>query len=148
MSAAALDTTTPASGSSPLPRNNSMSRTATFSSSHSGTISPPEADAERTAVDLTAAVAKVEKTEDGPHQAPEYRQEKEGIVTASGAEIQLSQSRKWFLLFIFSIAQYLDIASYSGLFVFTDAILSDLGILYESSSWIIVSLSPTEAFQS
>jgi hypothetical protein len=31
--------------------------------------------------------------------------------------------------------------SYSGLFVFTDQILNDLGILYQSSSWIIVSRS-------
>jgi hypothetical protein len=32
--------------------------------------------------------------------------------------------------------------SYSGLFVFTDAILIDLDIIYESSSWIIVGPYP------
>ncbi|OCF76458.1 efflux protein EncT [Kwoniella mangroviensis CBS 8886] len=66
-------------------------------------------------------------------------------TTVNGAEIKLSQKRKWFLLLVFSVAQYLDIASYSGLFVFTDAVLNDLDILYESSSWIITAYSVTFA---
>ena len=41
--------------------------------------------------------------------------------------------------------QYLDIASYSGLFVFTDAIINDLEIKYLSSSWIITAYSVTFA---
>ncbi|WRT65217.1 uncharacterized protein IL334_002160 [Kwoniella shivajii] len=66
-------------------------------------------------------------------------------TTIKGAEIKLSQKRKWFLLFVFSVAQYLDIASYSGLFVFTDAVLNDLDILYASSSWVITAYSVTFA---
>ncbi|OCF32711.1 efflux protein EncT [Kwoniella heveanensis CBS 569] len=62
-----------------------------------------------------------------------------------GAEIKLSQKRKWFLLAIFSLAQYLDIASYAGIFVFTDAILVDLDILFEASSWVITAYSVTFA---
>ncbi|KAL7422343.1 hypothetical protein Q5752_002989 [Cryptotrichosporon argae] len=69
----------------------------------------------------------------------------EAQKAVNGAEIKLSQKRKWFLLFVFSVAQYLDIASYSGLFVFTDPILTDLGIKYESSSWIITAYSVTFA---
>ena len=39
----------------------------------------------------------------------------QGNDRPASAEIRLSQKRKWFLLLIFSVAQYLDLASYSGL---------------------------------
>ncbi|KIR79250.1 efflux protein EncT [Cryptococcus gattii EJB2] len=58
---------------------------------------------------------------------------------------KLSPSRKWFLLLVFSVAQYLDVCSVSALFVLTDAIQKNLDIQYEASSWIITSYSVTFA---
>ncbi|OCF37121.1 efflux protein EncT [Kwoniella heveanensis BCC8398] len=60
-------------------------------------------------------------------------------------EISLSQNRKWFLLLIFSIAQYLDLAAVAACFVFTDPIATDLDIIYETSSWIITAYAVTFA---
>ncbi|KAK4686437.1 hypothetical protein P7C73_g3684, partial [Tremellales sp. Uapishka_1] len=62
-----------------------------------------------------------------------------------GVEISMSSKKKWFLLLVFSVAQYMDVASYSGLFVFTDSILVDLDIPYGGSSWIITAYSVTFA---
>ncbi|WVQ95120.1 hypothetical protein IAU59_002214 [Kwoniella sp. CBS 9459] len=68
-----------------------------------------------------------------------------GMIQDEGAEIKLSQKKKWFLLLVFSVAQYLDIASVSGVFIFTDAILTDLDILFEASSWVITAYAVTFA---
>ncbi|ODN81015.1 hypothetical protein L202_03116 [Cryptococcus amylolentus CBS 6039] len=59
--------------------------------------------------------------------------------------VKLSQKRKWTLLFVFSVAQYLDIALYSGGLIFTDSVAEDLGILYESSTWVITAYTVTFA---
>lgn len=62
---------------------------------------------------LHKAERKWERAEEAPTRLiAENAAKEEG---PAGAEIKLSQGRKWFLLFIFSVAQYLDIASYSGL---------------------------------
>ncbi|WVQ64086.1 uncharacterized protein L199_002245 [Kwoniella botswanensis] len=60
-------------------------------------------------------------------------------------KVKLSQSRKWGLLAIFSVAQYLDLSAVAGLFIFTDPISRDLGILYESSTWIVTAYIVTFA---
>ncbi|WWC64283.1 uncharacterized protein I303_106893 [Kwoniella dejecticola CBS 10117] len=56
-----------------------------------------------------------------------------------GPAVKLSQNRKWMLLLVFSVAQYLDVAAVSGLFIFTDSIAIDLDVLYEASTWIVTS---------
>ncbi|EIW68412.1 hypothetical protein TREMEDRAFT_32556 [Tremella mesenterica DSM 1558] len=121
-----------------------VDRTATLSTGSSGRASPA-----RTAVDVNAVGNGKEGKEGKEWDEQTARTDEETLRTVGRvggqAEIQLSQKRKWFLLFIFAVAQYLDIASYSGLFIFTDAILNDLGILYESSSWIITAYSVTFA---
>ncbi|ODN81016.1 hypothetical protein L202_03117 [Cryptococcus amylolentus CBS 6039] len=63
----------------------------------------------------------------------------------AGVHVKLSQKRKWMLLFVFSAAQYLDIALYSSGLILTDSIQQDLGILYESSSWVITAYTVTFA---
>ncbi|WWC73342.1 uncharacterized protein I206_107309 [Kwoniella pini CBS 10737] len=63
----------------------------------------------------------------------------EKLVKTAEPRVKLSQSRKWMLLLVFSVAQYLDVAAVSGLFIFTDSIANDLGILYEASTWIVTS---------
>ncbi|WVQ73656.1 hypothetical protein IAR50_003236 [Cryptococcus sp. DSM 104548] len=63
----------------------------------------------------------------------------------AGVHVKLSQKRKWILLFVFSVAQYLDIALYSGGLIFTDSVAQDLGILYESSTWVITAYTVTFA---
>ncbi|WVQ82158.1 hypothetical protein IAT38_004286 [Cryptococcus sp. DSM 104549] len=62
-----------------------------------------------------------------------------------GAEVKFSQTKKWLLLVVFCVAEYLDIASTCGLFVFTDTIAKDLDIIYAQSSWIVTSYSITFA---
>jgi len=131
-----------------------MSRSGTLSpGTNTGTLPSPS----RTAVDLHqhglqhAENKWIDAEEAAFKKVAEAQAEKDG---PRGAEIKLSQKRKWFLLFIFSVAQYLDVASYSGLvcdllsmtppkadvqFVFTEPMLRDLDIKYEESSWIIVS---------
>ncbi|ORY35678.1 major facilitator superfamily domain-containing protein [Naematelia encephala] len=123
-----------------------LSRNDTLYSTHSNeetsrtrTVSPTATAVE---LHLTTSQRYLKAEEAATAPLAEAARERDG---PGGAEIKLSQGRKWFLLFIFSVAQYLDIASYSGLFVFTDAILNDLGILYESSSWIITAYSVTFA---
>ncbi|WWD19231.1 hypothetical protein CI109_103689 [Kwoniella shandongensis] len=150
---------------SDLPRTNTIE---TVVSDHT-TPSPDSIDSdprERTYVDLTNLNDNekvLQKTNNAEESSPDpssprdinaatrtqsRRSEVDGLTrikTASGAEIKLTQKKKWFLLLVFSVAQYLDIASYSGLFVFTDAILNDLDIVYASSSWIITAYSVTFA---
>jgi hypothetical protein len=74
-----------------------------------------------------------------------------GVTSAT-----ISKRRRWFLLFLFSVSQvshvahtldavfrahsqYLDIASRASALVFIDDISKDLGITYETSTWILVS---------
>ncbi|KAK8854629.1 hypothetical protein IAR55_003368 [Kwoniella newhampshirensis] len=144
---------------SDLPRSDTIETVVSDSTSPSPGLGDQDSR-ERTFVDLTA-LNDNEKvlTKDEPTSAQNEpsspatrtvsrRSAQDGLTrirTANGAEIKLSQSRKWFLLLIFSVAQYLDVASYSGLFVFTDAILNDLDIVYASSSWIITAYSVTFA---
>jgi hypothetical protein len=92
-----------------------MSRSATLSpDENTGTFPSPS----HTAVDLNAhgvhAAEKkwVDAEEAAFKKVAEAQAERDG---PRGSEIKLSQKRKWFLLFVFSVAQYLDIASYSGL---------------------------------
>lgn len=88
------------------------------SPSRSNTLETPPSPT-RTAVDvnqhgLAGAEQKWAKAEEAPFKnVAEEQARKDG---PAGAELKLSQKRKWFLLFVFSVAQYLDIASYSGLF--------------------------------
>ncbi|WVQ79735.1 hypothetical protein IAT38_001835 [Cryptococcus sp. DSM 104549] len=127
-------------------------RTETFdtvvSTPPSGTLSPQDHSPEETVVDLNAISAEkgeVLPKEDADGTRSLRQAEEGGKVEQTGAEMKMSQKKKWFLLLVFSVAQYLDIASYAGLFVFTDAIIEDLGILYEASSWIITAYSVTFA---
>ena len=92
-----------------------MSRSATLSADgHTGTVPSPS----HTAVDLhshgiQAAEKKwIDAEEAAFKKVAEAQAERDG---PRGSEIKLSQKRKWFLLFIFSVAQYLDIAAFSGL---------------------------------
>lgn len=86
--------------------------------SREGTLETPPSPS-RTAVDVNQhGVAGAEKKWAQAEEAPfkniaDEQAKKDG---PAGAELKLSQKRKWFLLFVFSVAQYLDIASYSGLF--------------------------------
>ncbi|WWC67475.1 uncharacterized protein I206_101383 [Kwoniella pini CBS 10737] len=142
-------TTTEQNGNAPFERNDTID-------TYSSTIATPDPNASpspnRTVVDLDAQAngkegASPQKLEKKLEEelTSEQALQRHKSTTVNGAEIKLSQKRKWFLLLVFSVAQYLDIASYSGLFVFTDAILNDLDILYESSSWIITAYSVTFA---
>ncbi|WWC91459.1 uncharacterized protein L201_006405 [Kwoniella dendrophila CBS 6074] len=70
---------------------------------------------------------------------PKLDQPNDMDVSQDEPAVKLSQSRKWCLLLIFSMAQYLDVVAVSGLFIYTDQISENLGILYESSTWIITS---------
>ncbi|WVR09448.1 hypothetical protein IAU60_006515 [Kwoniella sp. DSM 27419] len=83
--------------------------------------------------------------DNGPAANQDQLRRQTTLTTVDGAEVKLSQREKWFLLLIFSVAQYLDVASVSGMFIFTDAILTDLDIVYESSSWIITAYAVTFA---
>ncbi|WVW79156.1 hypothetical protein I302_101122 [Kwoniella bestiolae CBS 10118] len=96
----------------PIPRHDSTGSEATL------TVTPPP-------LDKPADLNKVTF-------APEKNKE-----VGARPTVKLSPSRKWGLLAIFSVAQYLDIAAVAGLFIFTDPIAKDLGILYESSTWIV-----------
>lgn len=58
---------------------------------------------------------------------------------------QLTQSRKWGLLAIFSLAMFIDIWMYSAFFIFTDVISKDLGIPFSQQAWVITSYSVTFA---
>jgi hypothetical protein len=95
-----------------------QSPTGSSSPSREETIETPPSPS-HTAVDvsqhgLATAEKKWERSEEAPFKnIAEEQARKEG---PAGAELKLGQKRKWFLLFIFSVAQYLDIASYSGLF--------------------------------
>lgn len=42
------------------------------------------------------------------------------------------------LLILLCVYQYLDVCSYSGIFLYTEEITRDLGIKYLSSTWVIV----------
>lgn len=57
----------------------------------------------------------------------------------------LSQSRKWGLLAIFSLAMFIDIWMYSAFFIFTDVISEDLGIPFSQQAWVITSYAVTFA---
>ncbi|WVQ82157.1 hypothetical protein IAT38_004285 [Cryptococcus sp. DSM 104549] len=63
----------------------------------------------------------------------------------AGAEVKFSQTKKWLLLVVFCVAEYLDIASICAMFVFTDSIANDLDIIYTQSSWIVTSYNITFA---
>ncbi|WWC58985.1 uncharacterized protein I303_101531 [Kwoniella dejecticola CBS 10117] len=142
-------TSTVQDGNAPFERNDTVD-------TYTSNVTSPDPNASpspnRTVVDLEAQAngtdgaspKKLEKQLEEELTA-EQALRRHRSTTVDGAEIKLSQKRKWFLLLVFSVAQYLDIASYSGLFVFTDAILTDLDILYESSSWIITAYSVTFA---
>ncbi|KAK1922228.1 major facilitator superfamily domain-containing protein [Papiliotrema laurentii] len=54
-----------------------------------------------------------------------------------GAEVVFSRRRRWFLLFLFSVSQYLDIASRSSTVAFVPMIMEDLDISYETSTWVM-----------
>ena len=109
MSAAAPSLTGPLSN--PVTRAPSLSETVVDTNAPSKPYK--NATAQNTSEALTGeAEALGEPVENAAHEV----QDKTGT-----AEIRLSQKRKWFLLLIFSVAQYLDIMSYSGIFIFTDA---------------------------
>lgn len=78
-------------------------------------------------------------------------------LDANGNPIKLSQTKKWALLALLSLAFFIDIWAYSyvltdqnvmisytdtfvsAFFIFTDQISTDLNILFEQQSWVIVS---------
>jgi hypothetical protein len=55
----------------------------------------------------------------------------------------LTQTRKWSLLAMFSLAFFIDIWSYSAFFVFTGPISEDLDVPFAQSSWVITSYAVT-----
>lgn len=93
--------------STSIPPHSELNKAMTTSSSHS---QPGIADAPSrtdTAVDLQehheAHKNKWVAAEEAPTRPlADYEAKEEGV---RGAEVKLSQSRKWFLLFIFSVAQ-------------------------------------------
>lgn len=89
--------------------------------------------------------------EESEHKDPEPKAPIPAVA-APIAEPRFSQRRKWAMLLIFSMAQvsrreprgaqlmvqYLDVACYSGVLIFTTDITRDLNIPAGSSSWVIV----------
>ncbi|WVQ73654.1 hypothetical protein IAR50_003234 [Cryptococcus sp. DSM 104548] len=65
--------------------------------------------------------------------------------TEAAETVKIPQGRKWLLLFVFSMAQYLDISLYSAAMVFTDVVTNELGIIYESSTWVVTAYVVTYA---
>ncbi|KAE8543003.1 hypothetical protein D1P53_000490 [Cryptococcus gattii VGV] len=104
---------------------------------------------EGTAVDVDAVCKEKQlgkKSIDEPSPpSTKFEVQLEAQSQGEGDLNKLSPSRKWFLLLVFSVAQYLDVCSVSALFVLTDAIQKNLDIQYEASSWIITSYSVTFA---
>ncbi|KAL0244039.1 hypothetical protein I308_105302 [Cryptococcus tetragattii IND107] len=104
---------------------------------------------EGTAVDVDAICKEKQlgqKSIDEPSPpSTKFEVQLEAQSQGEGNLTKLSPSRKWFLLLVFSVAQYLDVCSVSALFVLTDAIQKNLDIQYEASSWIITSYSVTFA---
>ncbi|KAL7415785.1 putative efflux protein EncT [Mrakia frigida] len=62
-----------------------------------------------------------------------------------GAPPPLSSGRKWALLAIFSLAQFLDVVLVSSMFIATEQITIDLGLDITSSVWVIGAYSLTFA---
>ncbi|GFZ51824.1 hypothetical protein JCM24511_09592 [Saitozyma sp. JCM 24511] len=60
-----------------------------------------------------------------------------------GAEIKMAKGRKWLLLAIFSLAQFLDLLGRSGLLGLVSKIIKDLDLAYETSAWVVTSFSAT-----
>ncbi|WWC91453.1 uncharacterized protein L201_006399 [Kwoniella dendrophila CBS 6074] len=90
----------------------------------------------------TTTITRPGNIHDGSDIALQGVNEHQSNTTGTGEEkpvVRLSQTRKWCLLLVFSMAQYLDVAAVSGMFIFTDQISENLGILYETSTWIITS---------
>lgn len=129
---------------SELPRTKTNDTVCTLTSPISGAPSP-----EKTAVDVDAICKekKLDSKSIDELSPPSTNTEVhlEAQTQEESSLTKLSPSRKWFLLLVFSVAQYLDVCSVSALFVLTDAIQKDLGIQYEASSWIITSYSVTFA---
>ncbi|TYJ52050.1 hypothetical protein B9479_007351 [Cryptococcus floricola] len=76
-------------------------------------------------------------TRDVPSDAVSKENGKEELAAEAGKSVKIPQGRKWFLLFLFSMAQYLDLSLYSAAMVFTDVVTNELGIIYESSTWVV-----------
>ncbi|BEI80665.1 hypothetical protein CcaverHIS002_0111940 [Cutaneotrichosporon cavernicola] len=94
-----------------------------------------------TAVDLTALDDKIVKDVDDV-VVPEDKSDDETSPTPPPVA---SQRMKWILLFIFSLAFFIDVLSYSAFFVLTRGIAVDLNISFEMQSWIITSYAVTFA---
>ncbi|ODN81017.1 hypothetical protein L202_03118 [Cryptococcus amylolentus CBS 6039] len=76
-------------------------------------------------------------TRDVPSDAVSKENGNEELAAKAGKSVKIPQGRKWFLLFLFSMAQYLDLSLYSAAMVFTDVVTNELGIIYESSTWVV-----------
>ncbi|WVN87505.1 uncharacterized protein L203_102687 [Cryptococcus depauperatus CBS 7841] len=123
-----------------IPRDDTINTSTTVASS------PHHLSQVPTAVDLVAYGKESAKSvNDPPMGSKDAVEDDLWKPPQSGAQVKLSQKRKWFLLLIFSVAQYLDVCSISGLFVLTDSIQESLSIRYEVSSWIVTSYSVTFA---
>ncbi|ODN78087.1 hypothetical protein L198_08006 [Cryptococcus wingfieldii CBS 7118] len=123
-------------------------QTETATSYVSPTSIPHTIDHDKTAVDLNQS--NKESTPFGPASPSSTAslQSEDAFPKHEEAQpggIPMSKKRKWFLLLIFSVAQYLDGVAVCGLFVVTDSIQGDLKIEYENSSWVVTSYSVTFA---
>ncbi|WVQ80042.1 hypothetical protein IAT38_002143 [Cryptococcus sp. DSM 104549] len=69
------------------------------------------------------------------------RQEEQG----EGMHVKVAQKAKWGLLFIFSLALFVDQWCLAAFYIFTAPIVDDLGVPFSQQSWIITSYAVTFA---
>ncbi|CAK9784302.1 MFS general substrate transporter [Cutaneotrichosporon oleaginosum] len=99
-------------------------------------------EGESTVVDLVALKANINDGKD--EEAPAHKEEEHEEPSKTAAP-DLSQPMKWTLLFIFSLAFFIDVLSYSAFFVLTRSIAHELKISFAMQSWIITSYAVTFA---